>query len=266
MNDSNERVRRSHNGCIVVGPMIRPYPTVAQFADESKPITLFFGAGSFLSNHYKSKFKYGKREFESVEQAYFWFKAKFFGDRRVATEILTCRGPLAARKLCNTIQTERCDLERWAKVADNYMRLALRQKFYSDGELAAELLATNLSYIAYGDVCDLYWGIGLGLYDSDAFDRKCWKGLNHLGRLLMTLRTELRSKLSKNRLQIPCLRACIEQLDMQSKFPAKSLFESPARALARNICSFSGECERAAEALDWMDDSNLWALSLSYGR
>jgi ribA/ribD-fused uncharacterized protein len=218
------RARRSHNGCILTFPMLRPDPAVPDFAQETIPMTVFFGAGCFLSNHFKTPFKYGKHQFQSSEQAYSWFKAKFFGNRRIASEILVSKGAFAARNLCNTVQAGR-DVSGWLKLANNYMRLVLRHKFYSHATLAAELLATGLSYIAYADVGDSYWGIGRGLNDPDACDRWNFKGKNHLGKLLMELRAEMVNKLDSNRLNIPDVRACLDRIERQSKFRCHSCKE-----------------------------------------
>jgi predicted NAD-dependent protein-ADP-ribosyltransferase YbiA (DUF1768 family) len=41
---------------------------------------------------------------------------------------------------------------------------------------------------------DRKWGIGLGMRNADALDRKKWRGSNILGQVLMDVRDELESK------------------------------------------------------------------------
>jgi ribA/ribD-fused uncharacterized protein len=72
----------------------------------------------------------------------------------------------------------------WNDIRNDVMRSLLRAKF-SDPELAEELLDTGDKTLIEGNTWhDTYWG-------ATQVDGK-WVGANHLGRLLMLVRKELR--------------------------------------------------------------------------
>jgi len=71
----------------------------------------------------------------------------------------------------------------WEQIRLDVMLCLVRQKFEADAALAADLLATkDAELIECNDWGDTYWG-------------QCWgAGQNHLGRILMQVRSELATK------------------------------------------------------------------------
>lgn len=76
--------------------------------------------------------------------------------------------------------------EDWDEIKIDVMRDALRLKFTADNELGERLIDTNYDYlIEYAPWGDRFWGVD-----------KNYVGENHLGRLLMERREELRGSIT----------------------------------------------------------------------
>ncbi len=72
----------------------------------------------------------------------------------------------------------------WDQVKLGVMYTAIQAKFLAHGDIRTTLLGTGDEYLVEDSPVDSFWGCG-----SDR------QGLNHLGRLLMQLRQELRQSL-----------------------------------------------------------------------
>lgn len=98
-------------------------------------------------------------------------------------EIQGTESPEEAARLGETLSRQRPDLVRkdWEIVKLQVMRTALRAKFLSYPALKSFLLSTEGSVLVESSQNDSFWGAS-----------KHGVGLNHLGRLLMDLRAELR--------------------------------------------------------------------------
>lgn len=85
--------------------------------------------------------------------------------------------PAAAKKLGNKVEL-RCD---WNDIRDEIMRKVIRAKFEQNPDLARRLLETKDAELIEGNSWgDTYWGVCDG------------HGQNKLGRILMSIREELR--------------------------------------------------------------------------
>lgn len=73
----------------------------------------------------------------------------------------------------------------WEQVKIGIMEEIVRQKFVQNPELAASLLETGDKVLIegnrWGDIC---WGV----------DTRTWQGENHLGKILMKIRNELKKQ------------------------------------------------------------------------
>lgn len=137
-----------------------------------RPITEFRGLYVFLSNFYPYPITYDGTEYPTVEHA---FQCAKTVDLKEKAEVMRSVLPGAARKIGHRI-TCRAD---WEEVKRDVMLEILRIKFSPD-RLGAMLLATGESPLIEGNTWgDRYWGQSpLGV------------GENHLGKLLMQIRTE----------------------------------------------------------------------------
>jgi ribA/ribD-fused uncharacterized protein len=68
------------------------------------------------------------------------------------------------------------------------MEKALRAKFVQHPELRKQLLETGDKIIGEADPRDMYWGIGTGIESEKSKKPSKWRGLNKLGKMIMSLR------------------------------------------------------------------------------
>lgn len=130
----------------------------------------------FLSNFWPARVRGpGRRIYASVEHAY---QASKSLDRAIWKEIAALPRPGAAKKFSRwmAIRTD------WPRVRVGIMEGLLRQKFATGGELAAMLVAIDGKIEEGNNWGDTFWGVDLATGEGE----------NNLGRLLMTIRNELR--------------------------------------------------------------------------
>jgi ribA/ribD-fused uncharacterized protein len=151
-------------------------------------ITIFNGKYGFLSNFYPCTIEYQGITYPSVEHYYVAMKSnndqmidgKYYtaGDFRELVSKVTTAGK--AKRLGRVIKI-RTD---WDEKKLGFMEWALRQKF-KDPELRDMLLSTGSIQLIEGNYWhDIFWG--------QCTCEKCAnKGKNHLGKLLMQIRSEL---------------------------------------------------------------------------
>jgi ribA/ribD-fused uncharacterized protein len=139
------------------------------------PITSFRGEFRFLSNFYPSRIQMGVLVYPTVEHAFQAAKCRSVGDRQRIAEAPT---PGAAKRMGRRVQLR----PDWEQVKFKAMAWCLHEKFTRHDDLRMRLLSTGDRELVEGNT----WG-----------DR-CWGqcpvgvGENMLGKLLMSLRRELR--------------------------------------------------------------------------
>lgn len=141
-------------------------------------INRFRGKYFFLSNFFPVPGDV--HGYPTVEHAYVAAKTT---DRELRRRIKACPDPAAAKKLGRSIPLR----PDWEAVRLEVMEYLLRRKF-SHPELREKLLATGDAVLAEENCWhDNFWG------DCTCDRCKATPGQNHLGRLLMKIRDELRS-------------------------------------------------------------------------
>ncbi len=137
-------------------------------------IDRFDGEYRWLSNFHPVSVMFEQREYRSVEHAYQAAKTLDISQRARIQQAAT---PGLAKKIGRAV-TIRSD---WPESKLDVMLELLNQKFNSERpELRALLRATGDRELIEGNYWgDTYWGVCRG------------KGENHLGRLLMLIRSEL---------------------------------------------------------------------------
>jgi len=134
----------------------------------------FNGKYRFLSNFYPSKVTLDGLEYDTVEAAFQAAKTDDVADRRAIRE---ADKPAEAKRLGRKV-TLRQD---WEKVKIGVMEDLCRQKF-KQAAFKEKLLATGDAYLEETNTWnDTFWGVCRG------------HGKNHLGKVLMKLRDELRA-------------------------------------------------------------------------
>lgn len=137
-------------------------------------IERFFGEFRFLSNFWPVQVSYEGKEYPSVEHAYVAAKTL---DNDIREQISKESSPGLVKKIGRQI-TLRKD---WEDIKLEVMHNLVNQKFSLNPELKEKLLSTgDLDLVEGNSWGDTFWGVCKG------------KGENHLGKILMKVRKELR--------------------------------------------------------------------------
>ena len=140
----------------------------------SKTIKRFSGQYAFLSNFYECHVKYEGLEYRNSEAAFQANKTLDPEKRKAFTDLDGAASKKAGRKL-----KLRAD---WNDVKDDVMYQVCRAKFEQNPALLQQLKDTGDAELIEGTMWhDSYWGV----------DLTTGKGENHLGVILMKIRTEL---------------------------------------------------------------------------
>ena len=139
-------------------------------------ISEFRGPYFFLSNFYETPVKYDGLTYPSSEAA---FQAAKCLDPK-ARKIFQTMTPKQAKQFGRRVSLR----PDWEEVKLQVMADILKNKF-ENKELRAKLLATENANLVEGNYWhDTFWGVDLAT----------GKGQNHLGKLLMALRTNLKEQ------------------------------------------------------------------------
>ena len=138
-------------------------------------VDLFRGEYAFLSNFQKCNIEFEGDVYPTVEHA---FQAAKTFDKEERKRILSFASPVIAKRIGRKVKLR----PDWEYVKCDIMLLLLKKKF-EDPELAEKLLATGDAELIEGNNHgDRFWGMVNG------------EGKNMLGKLLMEVRDDLRSK------------------------------------------------------------------------
>lgn len=157
------------------------------------PIICFHNPGEpndYLSNWYYSDFIIRGIRFNSVEQCMMYSKAMLFHDIVRANQILKTRDFRYMKKLGREVNNY--DEFEWSAFRFNIVKTAVQAKFSQNKDLAARLISTGNALLAECAVHDRIWGIGLSMTDHNRLNPAKWRGQNNLGKILMSIRSELR--------------------------------------------------------------------------
>jgi len=147
--------------------------------ETDKEIFGFFGPYRFLSNFYVCAVHVFGFSWNSSEHAYQAVKTI---DVLEIQKVRDAKTPGEAKKLGKTL-TIRPD---WNDVRDRYMFEIVRAKFAQNAEIRSLLFATgNKNLVEANDWGDTYWGC----------EEVSRYGKNHLGRILVFVRDELRNRI-----------------------------------------------------------------------
>lgn len=149
-------------------------------------IESFRGEHSFLSNFHPCTVKYSGKRYPSVEHAYQAAKTLDPDEREKIGQAET---PAEAKRLGNSERLSRLGKFRtdWETQKLIMMDFLVYQKFMNNYELRERLLNTgNEELIEGNNWGDRFWGKVNG------------RGKNHLGKILMDVRKDLRNEKSKS--------------------------------------------------------------------
>lgn len=143
---------------------------------EYHAITSFDGEFAFLSNFWPCTILYNGILYQSAEAAYQAAKCKMDKDRVPFSSM----SPSKAKRVGRTVDLR----DDWDEIKLQVMYDILRYKFHIHTYLKDMLLKTGDAYLQEGNYWhDTFWGV----------DSHTGEGENHLGKILMRIRSELRA-------------------------------------------------------------------------
>jgi hypothetical protein len=151
----------------------------------------FYGKLNPLSNFHVAKFSIDDVTYNCVEQYYQYQKAVMFKDVKAAKQILDASEPSRQKQIAKSI-VDFCE-ETWEPNAKEIMFNGILAKFSQNEPLLRYLEQTGSRHLYEASPRDLYWGVGLPLSSPDILIKGKHKGLNYLGDILMTVRSQLTS-------------------------------------------------------------------------
>lgn len=152
------------------------------------PTHVYFWNGPY-SNWHPKRFEYEGHIFENSEQAFMWKKAMFFGDTKIAEQVLNTPNPRENKALGRKVKN--FDAYKWTQASYGIMVEVNMAKWAESSE---DLLSTGDLILVEASPKDLIWGVGYAPFDKEVLDEKNWKGQNLLGKALMEVRTKLEER------------------------------------------------------------------------
>ena len=154
--------------------------------------------GSCFSNWAECRFKYKSLDFYNTEQAFMWEKAIYFGDMKIAEEIMRTPNPKDNKALGRKVKN--FNASEWSKVSFQIMVDVNYAKFTQNRIFKSNLLETGNKILVEASPVDKIWGIGLIWSDDRVLNENNWLGLNLLGKALMVVRDKIKSQMSDDEL------------------------------------------------------------------
>jgi len=143
----------------------------------NKVVKEFKNKYHFLSNFFPVKINIDGFEYKSTEH---YFQSMKFTDPKIREQVRKAPTPSIAKKLAKKFRKRK----DWFEISLHVMERALRVKF-DILELREKLIETDEMHLQEGNQWDdTYWGV----------DLNTGKGENHLGRLLMKIRSEINAQ------------------------------------------------------------------------
>lgn len=151
----------------------------------------FYSIADIYSNFYPCMFdeRIDRNSFFNTEQAFMFYKAKFFWDVNSMRFIALEPDPSKVKQLGR--QVENFDSVAWGCVSYGFMVYVNYLKFSQNKGLGDQLKATGDRILVEASPSDLIWGCGRGLNDPELLDSTKWTGKNLLGKALMEVRSKL---------------------------------------------------------------------------
>ncbi|XP_063682379.1 uncharacterized protein LOC134817171 [Bolinopsis microptera] len=158
----------------------------------TKDYTFFYTAQTPFSQFYKCEFTEEGTTFCCAEQYMMYRKAKLFDDLEIANLILEETLPSKIKALGRRV--EGFSDEVWIGQREIIAKQGNLLKFGQNADLKERLLETGTTSLVEASGGDVIWGIGLSIKNPAIDNKKNWKGLNLLGKILTQVRDEFKTK------------------------------------------------------------------------
>ena len=145
-----------------------------------------------FSQWFKYSFVVEGIRYETAEQYMMAKKALLAGDLQSYALIMNEPDPSKCKKLGK--QVKNLDVAAWDRCKEEIVYHANLAKFSQNEKAQYYLLSTGDKILAEASPYDTIWGIGLEASDFDSTHPDRWPGKNLLGKILMRVREELKTK------------------------------------------------------------------------
>ena len=172
------------NLCDLPAPL---HPSTVKQIQIDKDTIAFQSEYAPFSNMFPSEMNVGKHNFFCLEQAYQYLKAKTFNKLLAATRILLSRDQVEIKQIGDELGTT----AEWDVKRFDVMYVCLKKKFEQNEHLRTMPLSTGNCELVEATP-ERTWGCGATL-SSNLLRRHEWPGENRQGKILMTVRDELRT-------------------------------------------------------------------------
>lgn len=160
-----------------------------------KDVLFFWKEGNgpgYMSQWHRSSFTdESGNVYSTAEQWMMAEKARLFNDETTLKKILKESSPKKVKQLGREVRGFK-DKE-WRRNRERIVYEGNYMKFTQNPDLHEKLLSTGDSVLVEASPVDKIWGIGLRASDPKARNISTWKGLNLLGRILMTVRNDIKN-------------------------------------------------------------------------
>jgi hypothetical protein len=153
----------------------------------------FYGGINPLSNFYECNFEVAGIKYTSVEQYYQSIKAEQHGDIAAKNKILRAVHPADQKRLGTSVTVNEGS---WSRQAPEIMHIGVKAKFEQNSELRNYLLETGSKTLLEASPRDTFWGTGVPLTHRNVLAEETHKGQNVLGRILMSVREQIRTNMA----------------------------------------------------------------------
>lgn len=170
--------------------ILQHYGSFNEKRSPDKSIIHFFGKKTPLSNHFPVTIEMNGRHYNSSEQLFFLYEMALTEDTNGFAHIYNTTDPGQIKQYSEKrIKTRSQELqEKWNEVKITMMENALACKF-KNPRMKSYLLSTAPANLVESSA-DKFWGSGITLTNSDPVNED-FEGENHLGRLLVNIRSKL---------------------------------------------------------------------------
>lgn len=203
-----------------------------------------------FSNWYPCKFEFAGQKYKSAEQYMMYQKALIMRDKDAADKIMATNSPAEAKKIASqiislplghisgdvtdTVET----IVIWNTYKYSVVKHGVRAKILQNKDILNKLLDTGNSFIGECSKKDKIWGIGLNIDEAKdiVIAQGFFKGDNYLGKILMELRQEFRTMISKGmKLEYVDYSNKLDDIDIFNSFPYE-LYFNPIYRDAMGAC------------------------------
>ena len=185
---SHPTQQRACKRCLYVGHSMYDTENCPGYCDNNDIVTIR-SPKNVLCNYYPCTVKIYNQTFPSSEHAYQWKFCSHIGREDLAGEILDANTPAQAKEIASRVPYHLHG--NWHSIKLEVMQEVLLAKYEGCPEFSQALIDSGPKKLVESVRADRYWSCGLNPTDAATTKERYYPGLNHLGRILESLRSYL---------------------------------------------------------------------------